>query len=74
MTPPKGTCRKCGGRIESLDTAAYAIEGYEVERSAGGANHVRDKRRVDGMIWHARYRGDCLDQHLDGERPEALFA
>ena len=64
MTGPKGICRKCGETIHSNERAAYAVQGYEVERDAGGQNHVRERRRMDGWVWHERYEGDCFDLWL----------
>jgi len=73
MSPPKGVCRGCGEWVQSHETAAYAVSGYEVERDAGGQNHVRGRKRTDGLIWHARFHGDCFDQFIEGPRQESLL-
>jgi hypothetical protein len=72
---PKGRCRKCGEVIRANERAGYPIQGYEVERDSGGQNHVVNKTRVDGWIWHARFKGDCFDQAVNksSAQQEAMF-
>lgn len=60
MSAPKGICLRCGGIVEAAHKAAYGVTGYERERSAGGANHIVDRERIDGQIWHDRWSGDCF--------------
>jgi hypothetical protein len=45
-------CRSCGNPIYDYDTRIHAIQGYEESRKGGGTNHVLNKQRLDGWIWH----------------------
>ena len=45
-------CRRCHLPIEPTHGKVYAIQGYEEVRAGGGQNHVLEKRRLDGWVWH----------------------
>jgi hypothetical protein len=60
----KGTCEICGRTIANIETAAYPVAGWEVERQAGGANRIADRRRVPDRIAHAT----CLESRLRRQR------
>lgn len=60
MAPPKGVCRGCGELIGSGERAAYAVTGFEQERVGGGANHIVERKRIDGELWHDRHSADCF--------------
>lgn len=60
MTPPRGTCEFCGSEVTRLQQAAWPVSGWEIERDAGGANHIAGKQRLPNRIAHAR----CLESHL----------
>lgn len=62
MSPPKGICRVCGEEVTASQRAAYAVTGFEQEREAGGANHILERRRIDGQIWHDRHSADCFSR------------
>lgn len=48
----KGFCVECNQAVEGFAPAIYEITGFEEERSEGGTNHVLDRQRVDGRVWH----------------------
>jgi len=47
-----GTCEKCGQPVESPQTPAFPVTGWEVLRSAGGANAIRDRQRIPNRVRH----------------------
>lgn len=49
----KGTCAFCGRGVESRDTAAYRVRGWEIERAQGGANHIVEREREPNIVAHA---------------------
>jgi hypothetical protein len=48
-----GVCEKCGQPVESPQVPAYPVTGWEVGRSGGGANAIRNRRRVPDRVRHA---------------------
>jgi hypothetical protein len=68
MNGPKGICNYCGERVEGTQRAAYEVTGYEEERDGGGQNHVVDRKRVDGKIWHDRHDFDCFYKFRKGDQ------
>jgi hypothetical protein len=46
-----GPCLLCGEPVEA-ENAAYPVRGWEVTRSAGGANRILGRERVPGEIAH----------------------
>jgi hypothetical protein len=42
----------CSKPIMNHQTKVYAVRGYEETRSGGGQNHVLEKERIDGYVWH----------------------
>lgn len=53
MTPPKGICVECGREIPFDHYGVREVTGYVDERRSGGANAVREIKRIDGRIWHS---------------------
>lgn len=50
----RGLCAFCGEPVKAIETAAWPVTGWEVERSVGGANAIVGRERVnDGRIGHA---------------------
>jgi hypothetical protein len=47
-----GMCEKCQQPVQSPQTPAFPITGFEVPRAQGGQNHVRNRQRVPGQVWH----------------------
>lgn len=47
-----GTCEVCRRPVQSPHTPAYPVTGYEVLRSQGGANAIRNRQRVPGKVLH----------------------
>jgi hypothetical protein len=45
-------CRRCHQPINAGSGRVYAIRGYEETRAGGGQNHVLEKERLDGWVWH----------------------
>jgi hypothetical protein len=69
VSAPKGTCVDCGGEVLRIQTAVYEVRGYERERDRGGANHVLERVRVDGRVWHEHcFPAWLRRQHARGEQ------
>ena len=49
----KGICEICASKVEDTQTAAYPVTGWEVERYAGGANHITLRERLPNRVVHA---------------------
>jgi hypothetical protein len=47
-----GTCEKCGEKVETPQQPAFPVTGWEVVRSGGGANAIRDRKRIPGRVRH----------------------
>jgi hypothetical protein len=47
-----GLCEKCGLVVESPQTPAYPIRGWEVGRTGGGANAIKNRERIPGRVRH----------------------
>lgn len=60
MTPMRGLCEFCQGPVTNVQTAAWPVRGWEIEREQGGANRIAGKERLPNVIAHAR----CLESHL----------
>ena len=55
----RGVCHFCGEIVESVETAAWPVVGWEAERGGGGANRIIGRERVlDGRVAHAT----CAEQ------------
>ena len=64
-----GTCEKCNEPVTT--TPAYPVEGWEVARDQGGANHIRNRRRLPGRVRHA----SCLpDEKIHANQGSLLDA
>jgi len=64
IASPKGTCVECRQHVKRSQSAVYEVHGYERERGQGGTNHLLERARVDGRIWHAH----CFDSWLRRRR------
>jgi len=53
----RGTCEFCNQPVLTSQKGAYRIRGWEVERSAGGANKIVSKERQPDRIAH----GHCVE-------------
>lgn len=62
-----GPCEHCGQQVRS-DEAAYPITGWEVARSAGGANAIRERERVPNRVRHER----CLPARVQERAQQQL--
>jgi hypothetical protein len=60
-----GTCERCGEPVEAPQTPAYPITGWEVGRSGGGANAIRNRERIPDRVRHMT----CLPDKAGQERP-----
>lgn len=61
----RGPCHFCGRPVEVVHTAAWPVNGWEIERGAGGANQIVGRERVlDGRIAH----GPCVRTAVDRAR------
>lgn len=68
-----GECLFCGKFVYEHEGPAYGVIGWEGSRSAGGANQIMLRTRVDGKVAHTRCvryasdrqkRGIALDQEV----------
>jgi hypothetical protein len=57
--------------VSATERAAYGVIGYEQERTGGGANHIIDRQRLDGAVWHDRHSADCF-AHRNGHQERLL--
>lgn len=68
-----GTCVYCHTLVQSPQTPAFEVRGWEYLRAGGGANAIRERTRIDGRIAHA----SCLPHLMRKERgvaeQETLF-
>jgi hypothetical protein len=60
----KGTCTFCGRGVANIESAAYPVTGWEIEREGGGANRIADRVRVPDVIAHST----CLESDLARKR------
>lgn len=56
----RGICHRCGEEIAPGMLVAYRVRGWEIERTAGGANYIAGKERQPDRIWHA----ECVKSML----------
>lgn len=50
-----GPCEKCGNPVTDVDgPPAFPVHGWEVQRSEGGANQIKDRQRIPNRVRHAR--------------------
>lgn len=68
MAPPRGQCAFCPLPVLANETAAFPIKGWEVERSAGGANRILGREREPNVIAHAT----CAERHFKVGDQETL--
>jgi hypothetical protein len=52
VTPPRGICAHCDQPVTQTQRAAFRARGFEIERSAGGANYISHRERQPDKIWH----------------------
>jgi len=64
----KGWCTFCEQVVQAHQTAAYAVDGWEVERKGGGANAIKGRRRT-GNVAHVT----CLERYLRVGSQESMF-
>lgn len=69
MAPPRGPCVFCTRQVEAHQKAAYPVRGWEIERSAGGANRIFGRKREPDRIAHAA----CVEQALRKQGQGGLF-
>lgn len=61
----RGICAICCEPVESVQTAAWPVVGWEAERGGGGANQIIGRERIeDGRIAHAA----CAKRQAELER------
>lgn len=61
----KGECEICGEKVETWHTAAFPVTGWELERGGGGgANQIKERKRVPDRIAHAA----CLEQRVNRQK------
>lgn len=64
-----GTCEKCGLEVTSASgPPAYPVTGWEVQRTDGGANQIKDRERIPNRVRHAY----CLPRPGQNDRQEAM--
>lgn len=68
MAPLRGMCAFCRRPVEATDTAAFPVEGWEVERAQGGANRILGRTRKPNVIAHA----SCAERHYKVGDQESL--
>jgi hypothetical protein len=44
------TCMECGEEIVTTKGAGYVVKGIEVERDAGGTNHIYRRERTGEVM------------------------
>jgi len=64
-----GTCEKCGTPVESPQQPAFPVTGWEVGRSGGGANAIRNRQRVPDRVRHVT----CLPSDKARDNQGGLF-
>jgi hypothetical protein len=65
-----GTCEACGKPVTDAEgRPAYPVEGWEVGRDGGGANAIRNRRRLPGRVRHEV----CLPNLKVNENQESLL-
>ena len=69
-----GNCEKCGEPVDSnainaQKVAAYPVTGWEISRSGGGANQIKDRQRVPNRVRHA----GCVPAPGEIEGQESLL-
>lgn len=65
---PKGTCVECCRTVGRSQTAVWEVRGYERDRGGGGTNHLIERARVDGRVWHS----SCFDSWLRRARGQGV--
>lgn len=45
-------CQKCNQPVESPQVPAFRVQGFEVPREQGGANHIVNRERIPNQVWH----------------------
>ena len=63
----EGRCLHCGELVKRHQ-AAWKVEGVEVARDGGGANQIKDRRRIPNMVWHQTLARPCYDEWLKAHR------
>jgi hypothetical protein len=58
-----GTCVFCQRPVYGVEGVAYGVVGWEGVRSAGGANQILMRQRVDG-----RWRTACVRVQADRQK------
>jgi hypothetical protein len=58
-----GTCEKCKRPVESPQTPAFPVTGWEIARSQGGANSISLRERVPNRVRHST----CLPRSNDDQ-------
>lgn len=59
MSAVRGFCAFCHNPVRESDKAAHRVQGWELERDAGGANQIFAKERLPNVIAHKA----CAIQH-----------
>jgi hypothetical protein len=68
----RGLCERCREEVNPEKNgrrAAYPVTGFEVEREGGGANQIRNRERVPGVVFH---EGCLPDPRLNDEQQKLL--
>ncbi len=47
-----GVCEKCGEDVRDPEQPAYPVRGWEVGRTGGGANAIRNRERQPNRVRH----------------------
>jgi hypothetical protein len=59
-----GICEECGEPVEAHHTPAYPVKGWEVGRTGGGANAIKQREREPNRVRHVT----CLPNGNEGQR------
>jgi hypothetical protein len=59
-----GKCEICNEDVTTGQRAAYRVHGWEIQRSAGGANQIHGKVREPDRVAHAV----CAESQLRREK------
>ena len=65
-----GTCVFCQRPVYGVEGVAYGVVGWEGVRSAGGANQILMRQRVDGKVSHLACVRVQADRQKRGIAPD----
>lgn len=66
-----GICEKCGKPVDAskYEIPAWPVTGWEVQRSAGGANVIHGRERIPNRVRHK----ECLPKNGISDDQDTLL-